>query len=101
MSPSGTPSPSWARAESDSTSPSTSPSRVQSATVTPDRFYQGGASTRAIRIEEDLMDVALEAPARAVLSFSARQTRWAADSVRQRWIHRTELKKRGVRMVPG
>lgn len=73
-----------------------------SATVTPDRFYQEWGIDSSYQNRGGLTDVALEAPARAVTLLQRKTSKVGGGLGKTTgWIHRTELKKRGVRMVPG
>ncbi len=73
-----------------------------SATVTPERFYEEWGIDASYEERGGLMHVQLERPAREVTLLQRKHSKVGGGLGKTTgWIHRTELKKRNVRMVPG
>ena len=73
-----------------------------SATVTPERFYEEWGIDSSYSERGGLTEVQLERPAREVTLLQRKHSKVGGGLGKTTgWIHRTELKKRNVRMVPG
>ena len=73
-----------------------------SATVTPDRFYAEWGIDTSYSNRGGLTQVQLERPPRKITLLQRKHSKVGGGLGKTTgWIHRTELKKRGVDMVPG
>jgi 2,4-dienoyl-CoA reductase (NADPH2) len=73
-----------------------------SATVTPARFYEEWGIDSSYEHRGGLKQVQMERPARDVTLLQRKHSKVGGGLGKTTgWIHRTELKKRNVRMVPG
>ncbi len=73
-----------------------------SATVTPERFYEEWGIDPSYQQRGGVTQVQLERPARKVTLLQRKHSKVGGGLGKTTgWIHRTELKKRGVDMVPG
>lgn len=73
-----------------------------SATVTPERFFEEWGIDTSYQTRGGLTQVVLERPPRQVTLLQRKHSKVGGGLGKTTgWIHRAELKKRGVEMVPG